>query len=429
MLEVSDYALRQKLIAMGEAAISPMRRVMERGDSAARYAAVRVLWAIESPDAAATLCFALEDPHAPVRERAKAGLVRLGEPSVKPLAQCLKSRRIQTRLAAVEALAQVESPAVMQPLLKGLADDDPEISALACDALVRIGQPAVIGLCKALLDNRAYQPAQAALVEIGPPAVAWLRYLLGSSAPAVGARILETLLKMGDATALEALCDALDVIQMRPAVQVELIKLGKPAVRPLCQALRRQRTFVRSEAAEALGFIRDPDAAECLCRALQDKHEAVRSEAAWALGEIGDLTALPLLCSALSDPEVLVRTAAVAALGKLRQAEAVEPLCRALDDSSSEVRRSAAEALGEFGRREVLPLLRARLHTWGRERSLGVRAALDDAIRKIDKATAETRGLPRTGQAHVPEPSGLPRTVVDVPSPEGRPRSGPEIVN
>jgi HEAT repeat protein len=66
---------------------------------------------------------------------------------------------------------------------------------------------------------------------------------------------------------------------------------------------------VRQVAAEALGYIQDPRAAEPLIAALldEDENNNVRSTAAWALGKIKDPRAVESLISALKDGNEDVR--------------------------------------------------------------------------------------------------------------------------
>jgi hypothetical protein len=138
--------------------------------------------------------------------------------------------------------------------------------------------------------------------------------------------------------------------------------------------LRDNRSYLRDEAAEALGKIGNPGSVEPFINALKDKNCHTRLKAAEILDKIGwkssnnresalylaakqEWNKLPAvgkeavgpLIDALKEEELLVRSKAVKALGKIGDAGAVEPIIKALKDKASFVREKAAEALGEIG--------------------------------------------------------------------------------
>jgi HEAT repeat protein len=85
--------------------------------------------------------------------------------------------------------------------------------------------------------------------------------------------------------------------------------------------------------------------------ALRDLNDSwLRREAAAALGSIGDPSAVSYLTISLIDSSSQVRQAAAAALGKIGDPRAVHPLVDALDDREANVRQAAAEALGKLDR-------------------------------------------------------------------------------
>jgi HEAT repeat protein len=88
-------------------------------------------------------------------------------------------------------------------------------------------------------------------------------------------------------------------------------------------------------------------------------HPANRAEAAWALGEQYAHTAVPLLLDRISNPKEAteVRAEAAEALGYLRDPSALEPLIRLLDDPSSRLRFEAVFALGTIADAKALPAL------------------------------------------------------------------------
>ena len=101
---------------------------------------------------------------------------------------------------------------------------------------------------------------------------------------------------------------------------------------------------------EALKRQHDIDA---LIARLRDKDPSTRSEAAKALGELKDGRAVESLIGALKDPGETkeARGAAVTALGRLGDSRAVEHLIAALSDpnDTESVRTAIVEALERFG--------------------------------------------------------------------------------
>jgi HEAT repeat protein len=76
--------------------------------------------------------------------------------------------------------------------------------------------------------------------------------------------------------------------------------LGRPAVRPLVEALSEADLNLSAGAVKALAAIGSP-ALPLLIKALGDENERIRWCAVWALGEIGDPTAVPPLVELLED--------------------------------------------------------------------------------------------------------------------------------
>jgi HEAT repeat protein len=84
-----------------------------------------------------------------------------------------------------------------------------------------------------------------------------------------------------------------------------LVDTGKPAVKPLVEALASKKQWVRWEAAKALGQIGDTSATQALIKALEDKMFDVRWLAAEGLISIGDKVLVPLLRAIMARPDSL----------------------------------------------------------------------------------------------------------------------------
>lgn len=123
----------------------------------------------------------------------------------------------------------------------------------------------------------------------------------------------------------------------RQAAREALVKVGRPAVPPLLEALGADEQHLRWEAAKTLAGIAHPAAAEGLVEALGDRDGDVR----WVVAE------------------------ALIALGR----QAVKPLLKALvaGEASQRIYRGAHHVLHDLARREslrplLLPVLEAYDH-------------------------------------------------------------------
>ena len=130
-----------------------------------------------------------------------------------------------------------------------------------------------------------------------------------------------------------------------PAGKDDLVKLGKPAVPKLIEALKSDSTFARATTAEALGEIGDPKAVDPLIASLKDDDERLRASAAYALGALGDAKAVEPLAAALEDESVLVAANAAEALGKLGDKKALGPLIEAMQFADGDVKFFAHASL------------------------------------------------------------------------------------
>lgn len=106
-------------------------------------------------------------------------------------------------------------------------------------------------------------------------------------------------------------------LEVRRQAAAMLERVGPPAVLDLCDMLRHPTWDIRARAVEVLGRIGDPRGVGPLCRRLEDEHELIRIRAARALGAIASPEAERALCRAVSDPSDQVKLSAVAALERL----------------------------------------------------------------------------------------------------------------
>ncbi|AXV38588.1 MAG: hypothetical protein CIT01_10395 [Methanobacterium sp. BRmetb2] len=107
--------------------------------------------------------------------------------------------------------------------------------------------------------------------------------------PGVRRVAVEALGDMGDKKAVDSLIKMLSDSNQRIRSKTEkaLIKIGKPSVKPLINALKFEENVVRASAARVLGKIEDKDAVLPLINILNDGDKQVRKEAALSLMHLG----------------------------------------------------------------------------------------------------------------------------------------------
>ena len=297
----------------------------------------------------------LVDQEQQVRNKTSMNLKRAEEPrDIERLIKNLEDEDSDVREAASSALINLGwSPQTQEERIWYL------IANLRWDELADVGQPAVGPIVKVLGDKKSYIRSYAAktlnrlnwkpqteqervlyliaekkwdtLVRIGQPAVEPLVRALGDKswrANRLAHRdIIDTLGRIGDETAVEPLIKYLhDKRSPQPDEAAKALgQIGdRRAVEPLIRALKRAQKrgdhFLLSDTVQALGKIGDPRAVESLIEVLQDKDARLaRAAAARSLGEIGDPRAVEPLREALSFKNRGLCQAAVEALDKLGQ--------------------------------------------------------------------------------------------------------------
>ena len=194
-----------------------------------------------------------------------------------------------------------------------------------------------------------------------------------------------------DRRAVAPLIEALEDDDVHVKIQAAraLGKIGDTrAIEPVAKLFRNALTVpwdnalsqVWLPAQEALvGF--GKAATHSLRALLLDRDDEVRWKAAEVLGEIGDPEAADAIAKALTDGCEVVRVKAASALGKLRLRSSVAPLVAALQDESNWVRSMAARSLGEVGGEEILaPLQEA-----------AAKDPIDDSRRAAQMAAAKIK--------------------------------------
>jgi HEAT repeat protein len=260
--------------------------------------------------------------------------------AVTSLVKTLKHENPRLRSAAANALADLNSTAspVLPAFVAALQDQEAAVRAIASEALVHIGEPAIEPLCQALDSRQSRGEAALILGRLGSKAksaVGPLTAALDDSSPDVRGEVLFALAEMGpDAkSAVPGIAKLLKEDShesVRHSAAYTLGKIGpdaKAATAALLDTLDDDSESLDVMCAWALSKI-DPANSEAaaaslsaLIGGLDDEQEAVRVEAADALGAFGPAAnqAVPALTDALDDESELVRSAAAAALKKIQR--------------------------------------------------------------------------------------------------------------
>ena len=197
---------------------------------------------------------------------------------------------------------------------------------------------------------------------------------------------------------LELLRD--EVPEMRRTAAESLGKIGDPRAADSILPLKHDpAAIVREASVLAMGRLK-PTATDgvvaLLTQALEDPVESVRQAAVVAIGEIepGSRLLQPVV-GLLRSSDATIRRAAIRALLQVDSSQSVPALVAAGRDSDAEVRQGIVAAVGEWGGSAVSPWLRERLiqdpspgvraeaaYRLGMLSDLDTRAALEAAVAK-----------------------------------------------
>jgi HEAT repeat protein len=401
----NTYSLRAAVVALGQIgdarAVETLISRLGDLDWDVRSHAAGALAQIGAP-AVEPLIDSLGHFNKAVRELAAWALGRIGDPrAVEPLIAATADQERGVCTAALEALdklawkpGRTEAGAVywitkgdwdecakigasaVKPLVFLLGGSDEDARQGAVGALAKIGDPAVKPLIAILGDeDEAAGAAAETLAKIGSPAVKPLIAALGDEDEAMRVAVIDTLAKLGDASAIDPLIAALgdqhEDVRMAAVRALEELawkpgrteagavywitkgnwdecaNIGGPAVGPLMGILRGRDKDAQKAAATALAAIGQP-AVAALATTLDTSDPAIRAATVSALTRIGSPAVAPLV-SALRSENTLLRGDAARSLATIGDPAAAAPLAAALEDADRGVRRLSAQALGRLG--------------------------------------------------------------------------------
>jgi HEAT repeat protein len=212
-------------------------------------------------------------------------------------------------------------------------------------------------------DAREMQAIEDVIKLIGAPAVPLLVEALGSDnnyRRRLASRILGELKDSSSVDGLLKYTDD-DDYRMRAGVISALGKTGhRRAVGPSRDALRDSDDLVRTAAAVALSNLKDSTTVITLIKALSDSYYGVRFSAATALSNIGRPAVRPIVDALRVPGDTLSFYQLIEIAGNLADARFVEPLSKIVNSDDVYARAFAAEALGKIDSEDARKALRDR---------------------------------------------------------------------
>lgn len=302
--------------------------LLDSPDRNQRSIAFHLIAAVATPETIPYLIPYTEDPDIGTRLQMIKTLANFNTEAVcNTLIKALSDSNKIIRQAALEGIGQQKfqiSASVITPLL---SDPDMTVQARAIDALVRINDPNTVGYLIDILNDDSEHVRRAAV---------------------------EVLNEMADTRAIKNLLNAMRDTDwwVRVRAADALGSIGGPrVVEAIIGLLNDEDEFMRRTAIEILNSVKDERAYFYLVQALNDSDWWVRERAVDALGQMGDKRAINDLLAAMQTyPEsahVIVK-----ALIQIGDKDIVQTLLQQANEASGELRKEMLLAISEFAKQE-----------------------------------------------------------------------------
>lgn len=293
-----------------------------------RMAAANAIGELEVPDAVPKLAERFEDPDPRVRARAARACRNIGDArATQPLTGLLGDPKVAVRVEAAEALGRIGNRQALQALLQLYDDDSEQVRRIAVRGFGKFRNDRPVEfLAEALTDESA---------AVRRSAVFSLIELLSNVPTEKSHQIREAVVEQLSASEDNSVIDPL----------VEILDAGTKAAQRRNTAWLLGRVMESDENREAI---------DALVGTLEDGGKMTKQFAATSLAEVGGTyTEQELLKVAKdSNQDTTARAQAVFTLGKIGDEDTAEDIERLLDSTDDEqVRQRAFSALSKLGGR------------------------------------------------------------------------------
>lgn len=401
-LKVSDPKLQsdvmELLVSLRDQSFDVLIGALQNENIIVRRQAVIALGKIGDERAVEHIALMLNDQDPGVRFYVPVSLDMIGgQKIIEPLHRALKNEIAQVRTAAADILGRLEDQTGMDLLLELLADDNSYVKTSATNALIKIGEPAVVKLIE-ILEKSAENISLLSTDYVGDKiGNRFKKELAKRSALQVSAASI--LGSIGDPLAINPLLGAMqreagdnaaeeektNAASVRSGATAALIVIGPATVESLIRILESSENENASiNAASILGSIGDKRAVDPLINALKDSRKGVRAAAAESLGKLKDRRATKPLVEALKDTDVVTRTNAAVSLGTIKDKSATQALIDVVMDTTEreKIRDSAISSLGTIQDTKALEILvKVLIDEYEKD---GIRKSAANALRTIE---------------------------------------------
>jgi HEAT repeat protein len=337
-----DLRMQAALVLGGQGdarAVEGLVQTLKDEDTNVRYHAIEALGKLKAVEAVHALTEIAESRDFFLGFVALDALAKIGDASIAPrMVSLLEDEML--REPAIRLLGQLGDDNAVNPLTALLNTPTAPTESIA-DALAtlndRYQEQYGEGSYIAELTSREIAPTgvQNLLDALETPGKENLRSI---------ALVLGWLKRPGVDRALTRLMGHVD---LRDEIIDALVRHGSATIELLIAQLKAEDLEVRRSAVVALGRIRDLSATPALIDVLREESLAI--DAANALGRIGDPRAADGLLHLIGDEDASARQAAVSALNSLTLSSMAERIIPLLHDPDPNVRESAVKIAGYFG--------------------------------------------------------------------------------
>lgn len=380
VLELGDFQERWEIAkvfpVLGGAMIAPLTALIHSEQAAidSRWFAARILGTCNDPAAIQVLATLLQDEDEELSAIAADALANLGTATIPVLTALLGQE--DTRVLALQALAQIHHPEVIPPLMTVLQDSQASVRTLAIAALGTFRDRQIAQALVPSLKDPVASVRRAAISSLGSypdlavelPLVDWLAESLWDIDLSICQQAALALGRLGLDAGIPPLVRVLRSPYTPPALQRDTIRalgwIGSQAALTALQSLLLDHSLaypfeIYQEIVETLGHWPDPALQAIATQGLLESlsslhliqhHPQLRQAIALMLGHLKQPQALEPLIQLLADQDDRVRLHAIVALKILDAPTAYERLTglQTNQNLSQELRRGVAIALQEW---------------------------------------------------------------------------------